>query len=81
VAFIQTIALHMGLKVPGNHLLYPEDWVNQLRQLNGGRKYMPGASQPMAQAPAAAPAQKPAAAARKPATPPASQVVEANPRT
>jgi hypothetical protein len=82
VAFIQTIALHMGLKVPGNHLLYPEDWVNQLRALNGGRKYMPGASQPMAQAPATAPAQKPAAAAaRKPATPPASQIVEANPRT
>ena len=81
VAFIQTIALHMGLKVPGNHLLYPEDWVNQLRALNGGRKYMPGASQPMAQGPAAAPAQKPAAAARKPATPPASQVVEASPRT
>jgi hypothetical protein len=82
VAFIQTIALHMGLKVPGNHLLYPEDWVNQLRAANGGRKYMPGAGQPMAQAPATVPAQKPAAAAaRKPATPPASQVVEANPRT
>jgi pyruvate/2-oxoglutarate dehydrogenase complex dihydrolipoamide acyltransferase (E2) component len=88
VAFIQAIASHMGLRVPVNHLLYPEDWVNQLRQLNGGRKYVPGASsQPMAQAPAAqkpaaAAAQKPAAAAaRKPATPPASQVVEANPRT
>jgi hypothetical protein len=82
VAFIQTVALHMGLKVPGNHLLYPEDWVNQLRALNGGRKYMPGDnSQPMAQSPSA-PAQKPAAsAARKPATPPPSQVVEANPRT
>src|SRR5262245_54975522 len=83
VAFIQIVALHMGLKVPFNHLLYPEDWVNQLRSLNGGRKYMPGASgEPMAQAPAA-PAQKPtaAAAARKPATVPASQVVEANPRT
>src|SRR5262245_10439576 len=83
VAFIQTVAVHMGLKVPVNHLLYPEDWVNQLRALNGGRKYMPGGnSQPMAQAPAA-PAQKPAAAtaARKPATVPASQVVEANPRT
>jgi hypothetical protein len=81
VAFIQTVAMHMGLKVPGNHLLYPEDWVNQLRALNGGRKYMPGAagSQPMAQTPA--PAQRPAAAARKPATVPASQVVEANPRT
>jgi hypothetical protein len=84
VAFIQAVAIHMGLKVPGNHLLYPEDWVNQLRQLNGGRKYMPGAasSQPMAQAPATAPAQKPAAAAaRKPATVPPSRVVEANPRT
>src|SRR5262245_43296449 len=81
VAFIQAVAMHMDLKVPGNHLLYPEDWVNQLRKLNGGRKYRPGASQPMAQAPATAPAQKPAAAARKPATPPASQVVEANPRT
>ena len=68
VAFIQAIATHMGLRVPLNHLLYPEDWVNQLRSLNGGRKYMPGASgEPMAQAPAA-PAQKPAAsAAQKPA--------------
>jgi hypothetical protein len=79
VAFIQTIALRMGLRVPVNHLLYPEDWVNQLRKLNGGRKYMPGA-EPMAQAPAQQ--QKPAAAAaRKPATVPPSQVVEANPRT
>jgi hypothetical protein len=79
VAFIQTIALRMGLRIPVNHLLYPEDWVNQLRTLNGGRKYMPGA-QPMAQAPAQ---QKPAAAAtaRKPATTSPSQVVEANPRT
>jgi hypothetical protein len=67
---------------PVNHLLYPEDWVNQLRALNGGRKYMPGgSSQPMAQTPAA-PTQKPAAAAaRKPVTPPPSQVVDANPRT
>src|SRR5260370_23017392 len=40
VAFIQVVAIHMGLKVPGNHLLYPEDWVNQLRKLNGGRRYM-----------------------------------------
>ena len=52
VAFIQTIAMHMGLRVPGNHLAkVPEDWVNQLRKLNGGRRYMPG-SEPMAQAPA-----------------------------
>jgi hypothetical protein len=80
VAFIQAIASHMGLRVPVNHLLYPEDWVNQLRALNGGRKYMPGgSSEPMARAPAQ---QKPATAAgRKPATPPLSQVVDANPRT
>jgi len=38
VAFIQDIARNMGLRVPGNHLLYPEDWVNSLRQLNGGGK-------------------------------------------
>ena len=44
VAFIQAIAIHMGLRVPFNHLLYPEDWVNQLRSLNGGRKYMPAAA-------------------------------------
>jgi hypothetical protein len=58
VAFIQDIARHMGLKVPGNHLLYPEDWVNQLRALNGGRRN--------AQAPSdkrSASGQKPAASA------------------
>jgi len=36
VAFIQDIARYMGLRVPGNHLLYPEDWVNELSALNGG---------------------------------------------
>jgi hypothetical protein len=47
VAFIQDIARYMGLRVPGNHLLYPEDWVNQLRALNGGGKIgrMPGSEQ------------------------------------
>jgi len=78
VAFIQAIASHMGLRVPGNHLLYPEEWVNRLRQLNGGRRYM--ASQPVAQAPAPTP-RAPAVAARKPAAPPARQIVEAAPRT
>src|SRR3954470_7448722 len=68
VAFIQTIARHMGLRVPGNHLLYPEDWVNQLRALNGGRRMMPSsAGGPQAQAPAS----RPAAAAQAPATRPA----------
>jgi hypothetical protein len=36
VAFIQNIARCMGLQVPGNHLLYPEEWIRQLRALNGG---------------------------------------------
>jgi hypothetical protein len=36
VAFIQDIARYMGLRVPGNHVGYPEDWVNNLRALNGG---------------------------------------------
>jgi len=34
VSFLQNIAQHMGLQVPGNHLLMPEKWVVQLRDLN-----------------------------------------------
>src|SRR6266446_3115984 len=63
VAFIQDIARYMGLKVPGNHLLYPEDWVNQLRALNGGRRNM--SSPAVAQAPSG----KPSASGQKPAVP------------
>jgi hypothetical protein len=37
VAFIQDIARYAGLRVPGNHWMYPEDWVNRLRALNSGR--------------------------------------------
>src|SRR5437899_2623561 len=59
VAFIQDIARYMGLKVPGNHLLYPEDWVNRLKELNGGRRYM--SSPAVAQA-----SSKPSASAQKP---------------
>ncbi len=44
VAFIQDIARYMGLKVPGNHLLYPEDWVNRLKELNGQASSKPSAS-------------------------------------
>ena len=39
--FISDIARFMGLRVPGSHLLYPEDWVKQLAALNGGRKTVP----------------------------------------
>jgi hypothetical protein len=58
VAFIQDIARYMGLRVPGNHLLYPEDWVNQLRALNGGTKFgrMPSAPGEQAAAAPSAPA-------------------------
>jgi hypothetical protein len=68
VAFIQDIARYMGLRVPGNHLLYPEDWVNQLRSLNGGGKVgrMPGSEQ--AERPAVQPTRAAQAlAARAPA--------------
>ncbi len=61
VAFIQDIARYMGLQVPGNWLLYPEDWVNRLKELNGGRRYM--SSPAVAQA-----SSKPSASAQKPAT-------------
>ena len=36
VAFIQDVARYTGLRVPNNHWLYPEDWVNRLRALNSG---------------------------------------------
>ena len=64
VAFIQDIARYMGLRVPGNHLLYPEDWVNSLKRINGGRRYMssPAVAQSSSTKPCAA-AQKPAASA------------------
>jgi hypothetical protein len=71
VSFIQDIAREMGLRVPGNHLLYPKNWVEQLRALNGGAKYgrmsgAVGALVPATAAPAAA-APIPAAAAPTPA--------------
>jgi len=38
VAFIRDVARFMGLNLPASHLLYPEVWVNDLRDLNGGPK-------------------------------------------
>src|SRR5215831_5051424 len=66
IAFIQDIARYMGLQVPGNWLLYPEDWVNRLKELNHGRRYM--SSPAVAQA-----SSKPSASAQKPAAPARSQ--------
>jgi hypothetical protein len=74
VAFIQVVAIHMGLKVPGNHLLYPEDWVNQLRKLNGGRRYMSSPAVAQAQS---KPASRVAASAQKPAAPASAQTAAA----
>jgi len=71
VAFIQDIARYMGLQVPGNHLLYPEDWVKRLKEVNHGRRYMSGPA--VAQAPSA----KPTAAAQKPAAPANAQTANA----
>jgi hypothetical protein len=51
VAFIQDIARYAGLRVPGNHWMYPEDWVNRLRALNSGREQKTArAPKPAAQA-------------------------------
>lgn len=41
VSFIQDIAKYMGLQVPNNHLLYPEDWVNNLKRINRARRDLP----------------------------------------
>jgi hypothetical protein len=70
VAFIQDIARYMGLQVPGNHLLYPEDWVKRLKEVNHGRRYMssPAVAQAASAKPTAASA-KPTATAQKPAAP------------
>jgi hypothetical protein len=55
VWFISEIARNIGLRTPGpgSHLQYPEDWVNNLRQLNGGRQVvrLPSSQQPSAAAP------------------------------
>ena len=67
VAFIQDIARYMGLRVPGNHLLYPEDWVNRLKELNGGRRYM--SSPAVAQAQSKPASSRAYASAQKPAAP------------
>src|SRR6266566_5269389 len=81
VAFIQDIARYMGLRVPGNHLLYPEDWVKQLKRINGGRRYMssPAVAQSSSTKPSAA-AQKsaPSAAAQKPAASAGAQTASAS---
>ena len=67
VAFIQDIARYMGLQVPGNHLLYPEDWVKRLKEINHGRRYM--STPVVAQAPSSKPTATAHATLQKPAAP------------
>lgn len=71
IAFIQDIARYMGLRIPGNHLLYPEEWVNRLKELNGGRRYM--SSPAVAQGSSA----KPTASVQKPSASPRPQTASA----
>jgi hypothetical protein len=65
----------MGLQVPGNWLLYPEDWVKQLKELNHGRRYM--SSPVVAQAPSAKPTATARATVQKPAAPATAQTAAA----
>jgi hypothetical protein len=88
VAFIQDIARYMGLRVPGTHLIYPEDWVNQLRALNGGTKVgrMPGMAAEQAQTPSAPvratqSSSAPPRAAHRPAVPARARTAEMSARS
>jgi hypothetical protein len=38
MTFIGLVAQYMGLKTPMTPLMYPEDYVNKLQEINGGRK-------------------------------------------
>lgn len=38
VMFISDVARFMNMRVPGSHLLYPDQWVKELAALNRGRK-------------------------------------------
>jgi hypothetical protein len=84
VAFIQDIARNMGLRVPNNHVMYPEDWVNSLRALNGGGRIgrMPSmqTQSPATQAQARRPSAPSPAQARRPSAPSPAQTAEARAR-
>ncbi len=73
--FVGDIAENMGLKAPGNSLLMPKDYINTLKQLNGGRPELSGPnSAPTESAPtesAQAPKRHQTAAASKPKRQPA----------
>jgi hypothetical protein len=37
-SFVGDIAKHMGLRAPSNHLLFPEQYITTLREMNAGRR-------------------------------------------
>src|SRR5215470_16890960 len=92
VSFIQDIARNMGLKVPNEHVIMPDEWVNKLRRLNGGRENQVVAlsqilagsgskpAEPMTAA-ASKPAESTTAAAPKPAAPRTAAPKPAGPKT
>ena len=92
VSFIQDIARYMGLKVPNEHVIMPDEWVIKLRRLNGGRENQVVAlstilarsgskpAEPMTAA-ASKPAESTTAAAPKPAAPRTAAPKPAGPKT
>jgi hypothetical protein len=81
VSFIQDIARNMGLKVPNEHVIMPDEWVNKLRRLNGGREnqivYLSNILARSVPAGAAPKSREPKSAAAKPAEPPKNQSASA----
>lgn len=37
-SFVGDIARHMGLRAPANHLLFPEQYINTMKEMNAGRR-------------------------------------------
>jgi hypothetical protein len=81
VSFIQDIARKMGLKVPNEHVIMPDEWVNKLRRLNGGREnqvvYLSNVLAGSVPAGAAPKSRGLGSAAAKPAEPPKNQTASA----
>jgi hypothetical protein len=48
-AWVGQIARYMGLKAPVNHLLYPADYINEMRRMNTGQQVAAAASTATAQ--------------------------------
>jgi len=38
--FVGQVASYMGLRTPASHVMYPENYINEIRRLNGGRRQL-----------------------------------------